>query len=118
MINLDMYGPYRFSVNEIDCVVQHVSPGNYALGYMKNPSTFVIQYVGRSDTDVAQRLKQHIWNGESYSHFKFSYANLPTDAYYKECKNYHDCDGSKFLNNRNHPDAPNGSWLVCPICRK
>jgi hypothetical protein len=57
---LDMNGSYPLSHDTIDQMVSRTSPGNYALGYMDG-STFMVFYVGRSDSDVKRRL--HGWVG-------------------------------------------------------
>jgi hypothetical protein len=60
MRSLEMNGSYPLSDEAIDEVLTRTSPGNYALGYMED-TTFVVFYVGRSDSDVRQRL--HDWVG-------------------------------------------------------
>jgi hypothetical protein len=57
---LDMNGSYALEDRVIDSVVGRSSPGNYALGYLED-DTFVVFYVGRSDSDVGRRL--HEWVG-------------------------------------------------------
>jgi hypothetical protein len=58
MGSLEMSGSYPLSHDAIDEMVSRTSPGNYALGYMDG-TTFTVFYVGRSDSDVKQRL--HDW---------------------------------------------------------
>ncbi len=60
MRSLEMNGSYPLSDEAIDEVVTQTSAGNYALGYMDG-DTFDVFYVGRSDSDVRQRL--HEWVG-------------------------------------------------------
>jgi hypothetical protein len=60
MLSLEMSGSYPLSDEAIDEVLTRTSPGNYALGYMDG-GTFNVFYVGRSDSDVRQRL--HEWVG-------------------------------------------------------
>jgi hypothetical protein len=60
MRSLEMSGPYPLSDAAIDRALVRTSPGNYALGYMDG-DTFKVFYVGRSDSDVRQRL--HEWVG-------------------------------------------------------
>ena len=60
MRSLEMSGSYPLSDEAIDEALKRTSPGNYALGYM-NGDTFNVFYVGRSDSDVRQRL--HEWVG-------------------------------------------------------
>lgn len=120
MSSLGMNGPFDFNRNTIDQEVSCTEPGNYALGYVNDENTFIVRYVGRSDSDVNSRLKSHLNDPESYSSFKFSYATSPKEAYEKECRNYHDFGGPEGkLNNEIHPDQPNypKTWK-CPVCGK
>jgi hypothetical protein len=54
-----MHGAYALTHVAIDQVVRRTSPGNYALGYMDGV-TFVVFYVGRSDSDVRQSLRHWV----------------------------------------------------------
>jgi hypothetical protein len=58
--SLEMSGSYPLSDEAIDEALTRTSPGNYALGYM-DCDTFRVFYVGRSDSDVRERL--HEWVG-------------------------------------------------------
>ena len=102
MATLNMIGPYELTRSKINEVVTQTSPGNYALGYVNSENTFIVQYVGRSDSDVASRLRQHV--GEKYKRFKYSYATSPKAAFEKECINYHDFGESRLLDNSIDPD--------------
>lgn len=113
-IDLQMKGPYGLDATVIDAFVTKELIGNYALGYKGTNGVFIIKYVGRSDSDLNARLKDHI--GE-HDLFMFSYANNAKEAYNKECKNYHACECDKYLDNKIHPDRPKHSILLrCPIC--
>ncbi len=114
MATLGMEGPYSFTSSEIDRIVTRTSPGNYALGYTKDDGTFIVQYVGRSDSDVNQELKARL--ATKYSKFKYSYATSPKAAFEKECRNYHDFGGNKDLDNEIHPSRPAGADWECPSC--
>jgi hypothetical protein len=61
MQSLEMTGSYPLSDDSIDETLMRTSPGNYALGYMDG-DTFMVFYVGRSDSDLRQRL--HAWVGK------------------------------------------------------
>lgn len=113
MATLGMEGPYVFTSSEVDNVVTKISPGNYALGYTKDDGTFIVQYVGRSDSDVNRELKARLTT--KYSKFKYSYATSPKAAFEKECHNYHDFGGSA-LDNQIHPSRPGGTNWKCPVC--
>jgi len=117
MASLDMQGAYDFNSSEIDRVVTKTSFGNYALGHLEKlgeGETFIVEYVGRSDTDINKELKARL--SLKYSKFKFSYATSPKDAFEKECRNYHDFGGSDKLANKIHPDRPAGTDWKCPSC--
>jgi len=116
MAQLDMLGPYELTAETIDKIITKTSPGNYALGDVSN-STFYINYVGRSDSDLNDRLKSWIGKNDRYKRFKYSYAASPKDAFEKECKNYHDFSGDKGkLDNDKHPQRPEGTNWRCPLC--
>jgi hypothetical protein len=57
---LGMSGSYPLTHGAIDDAVVSRVPGNFALGY-EDGGTFLVFYVGRSDTDVRTRL--HEWVG-------------------------------------------------------
>lgn len=117
MANLDMQGPYQMSSSVIDQRIQPSKIGNYALGYLsKDNIHFIVCYIGRSDTDLKQRIKDHLNESPKYQLFKFSYANSQDEAFKKECINYHDFGGDKYLENKVHPDAPSGKGGICPVC--
>ena len=58
MRSLEMRGFYPLNDEAIDHELTQSSPGNYALGYMDG-DTFLVFYVGRSDSDVRDCL--HGW---------------------------------------------------------
>jgi len=115
MVLLGMKGPYKLTSDSIDEEVTETGPGNYGLGYARDDDTFIVKYVGRSDTDLNGRL--HDWIGK-YKSFKYSSATAtsPKAVFEKECRNYHDFGGSKGLDNSSHPDRPAGSGWKCPVC--
>lgn len=106
---------HEFTKETIKQVVTKTSPGNYALGHVdEEDGQLIVEYVGRADIDVANRIAQHL--GEPYKHFKFSYAASPKAAFLKECRNYHDFGENKRLKNKIHPDRPEGIDCKCPRC--
>lgn len=113
MANLGMTGPYELTKENIDNNVTRTSAGNYALTNSVVNGKFVVEYVGRSDSDVNARLKT--WVGK-YKHFKFTYASSPMNAFERECRNYHEFGESKSLNNSIHPDRPENTNWKCPLC--
>ncbi len=69
MRSLEMSGSYPLSDRAIDEALTRTSPGNYALGYMED-DTFKVFFVGRSDSDVRQRL--HEWVGMPSRYEKYA----------------------------------------------
>lgn len=113
MSSLDMKGPYPLTAEEIDKQIPVGRKGNYAYGRTKD-GTFYVSYVGRSDSDLNDRIRHGIGQ---YPEFKFSLAITAKAAYEKECKNYHDFGGPEGkLDNEIHPDKPDGKELECPYC--
>ena len=114
MASLDMqYGPYPFTAEGIQKIPVEESPGNYALGYLKE-SALVPKYVGRSDTDLLAELDSRLAWADKYSNFKCDYASSVKAAFDKECNNYHDFE--KQLDIERHPDRPDGTDYQCPRC--
>jgi len=107
MANLGMgESPIELTTENIDKHVDEKRIGNYGLGYPNpdDPRWLYVQYVGRSDTDLRKRLKDHVGN---YKHFKFCYLGSALDAWHYECQNYHDFPKSK-TDNDIHPARPKG----------
>jgi hypothetical protein len=77
MRSLEMSGSYPLSDEAIDEALTRTSPGNYALGYMDD-TTFVVFYVGRSDSDVRHRL--HEWVGAPSRYDRYAPASKATWA--------------------------------------
>lgn len=114
MPNTGLNGPYQLSLEKIDRVVTKTLPGTYVLERKDSPNSFVVNYVGRSDDDINDRLKN--WVGvKGYKRFKFSYFDSPKAAFEKECEIYHDFGEDK-LDNEIHPDCPNDEYWRCPVC--
>lgn len=122
MASLGMGISHPLIAEKIDEVVLPERIGNYAYGYLNNLGRFVVRYVGRSDSDLCERLKHGIADMEMdpsrrYECFKFSYAESAREAYEKECHNYHDFGGDQgLLCNEIHPAKPEDYDGFCPIC--
>lgn len=114
MPDLNMpYGPFDLTNEEIDNRVKKGCIGNYAYGYTEGEA-FYVMYVGRSDDDLNARIKHGVGK---YKKFMFSYAPTTKAAFEKECKNWHDFGGLKGgLDNKMHPDKPDGTDYECPYC--
>ncbi len=110
MASSGLKGSFALTDEKIDEEVTKTSPGAYALGYTSG-ATFHIEYVGRSDTDVNDRL--HDWAGK-YKRFKYDYFSSAKAAFEKECNLYHDFDPA---DNKVHPARPQKTSWTCPRCR-
>lgn len=98
---------------EVAKAVTKIAPGAYALGHLNN-KRFCVEYVGRSDFDVGDRLTDHIGQ---YERFKFDYCSSAKVAFERECHLWHDFGGPKGdPDNDIHPARPNGSSWACPRC--
>ena len=109
---------YEMNKDVIETVLKDGLIGNYALGNKSVNGSFVVHYVGRSDTDLKQRLLQHLTDNNPYPFFKFYVAESVKEAYLKECKNFHDFGAEKYLDNKVHPAKPEGLKISCPYCGK
>lgn len=112
MPSLGLKGPYDLDLKTIDKVVKKRSPGNFAIGGEASSGRFSVHFVGRSDTDVASAIKE--WVGKTDKpYFKFDYSSSPTEAFKRECENYHD-----FMPDANteHPKRIESSKWKCPRC--
>ncbi len=102
-----MAGPFVLSSNNISTQASNTSPGAYIL----SRDGINVNYVGRSDNDLAGRLRS--WVDQGYSHFWFEYASSSLQAFNLECNWYHTY---RNLDNTVHPARPaNTSWQ-CPRC--
>ena len=113
MASLNMNGPYPLTKEEIDKRITKISACNYAYGHTNDKGSFVVEYVGRADSDLNDRIKHGIGQ---YKEFKYSYAQSAKEAYEKECKNFHDFGEDKKLDNKYHPDKPDNKDYSCPVC--
>jgi hypothetical protein len=110
MASTGLGGPYALTDEVINRVVSRTSPGAYAVGHVDtNDNTFYVEYVGRSDDDVNNRLHRHVGN---YSSFKFGYFSTKKAAFEKECRLYHDFNPP---DNKVHPARPAGTDYSCPV---
>lgn len=114
-----LHGSFELDREEIARVVSGVGPGAYALGYRRelaSGTSFIVQYVGRSDTDLARRLGEHA-DEAAYMRFKYGFLGSSLEAFQKESFLFHEYGEEKILDNKVHPRRPiNSSWK-CPFCQ-
>lgn len=71
-------------------------------------------YIGRSDTDVRQRLLRHCADQRG-AYFTYDVHPNATNAYDVECALFHIL--APMLSNRIHPDRPNFHEGTCVFCQ-
>lgn len=109
MASTGLNGPYVLTTEKIDDIITKKSPGTYALGRTDKEGFFRISRVGRSDSDVNGRLKNHVGD---YDRFKYGYSASAWAAFEKECTLYHDFTPP---DNHIHPARPEGTSWKCPV---
>lgn len=106
---------YNFDAMSVKAHVEQKRFGTYILGDSAD-GYFFPKYVGRSDTCLRRRLLTHNHFGD-YPYYIFVYEESPKLAFFDECKWWHDCQISGIeLDNKIHPDSPDGENLSCPYC--
>lgn len=101
---------YPLELRVIQRVVTRPSPGVYTL---RRTPDGPVRYVGRSDVDLAERLRRHAREAE-YSYFEFEYAPSARAAFEAECALFHRHEST--LENAIHPARPPGTDWHCPRC--
>jgi len=104
-----MNGPYSLNLQTIS----KIAPANSLGAYILSKDGKVAHYVGRSDSDLANRLGQHASDYQNYTHFWFETVGSPKAAFELECQWWHKY---KPDDNDNHPDQPNNINCQCPVC--
>jgi hypothetical protein len=111
MASTGLLGPFRLTFDQINDSIPRVAPGAYALGHTDPRGKFYVDYVGRADANVREKLHEFIG---SATMFKYSCVPSAEAAFMKECELYHEF---KPPGNRMHPDRPKGTSWECPRCR-
>jgi hypothetical protein len=107
----NLTGPHRLSFDDVHAVTRSGAPGVFALGFCGQGGVFFVNYVGRSDSDVRQRLLDFIGSDNA---FKFNQVGSAKEAFMHECELYHSL---RPRGNRLHPSRPRLSGWTCPKCR-
>ena len=115
ILRVAMRGKFALNSASIDAQVP-ATPGAYVLVNSNNNAV----YVGRSDSDLNARLKNHLpeceenaWIRRSFpTDFYFDATSSSQEAYRLECDWFH-----KYRPNCNsaHPAKLSNSW-ACPVC--
>jgi hypothetical protein len=106
-----LWGPFPLTYDGIGDAVCYRSAGVFALGHIDMKGRFCVHHVGRSDTSVAERLRDFIGSDLL---FKFGYFPSSKEAFVKECSLFHDFTPP---GNAVHPGRPSGTDWECPRCR-
>ena len=103
----------------MDSIVDIFVPSTIHYGvYVITNSQNTILYVGRSDTNLQRRIKEHIGEKIDYNKFYYEEASSKKEAYEKECYLWHQYYPR---DNDIHPDYPDDMrYLKCPVstCKK
>lgn len=114
MARTNLFGPHTLDKSIMDLIVRGKGPGAYALE-RRAGNSFTVNYVGRSDDDLNQRLKQ--WCGDRYKRFKYAFFETAKASFNKECQIWHDFGGTnRKLDNEKHPERSAGKDWQCPVC--
>ena len=101
------------TINEM---VAREVPGTFAAGYICG-SDFIVCYVGRSDLDLNRELKKWVFYRSDCLFFKFLITTTAQEAFLKECRCFHDFNGTSGLKNTSHPMPVKDSGWKCPVCK-
>lgn len=110
-LGFDLIGPISLDARSIDNNILSGMPGVYLLGEPHQQGGVAVRYAGRSDEDLAGRLKQQ---AGYHSHFVYAYARSTSEAYMMECALYH--EWPQDLKGQIHPARPTGSLTRCHRC--
>lgn len=108
-----MAGPFVLSSDVVRDVIGKAECGWYWLGRELNNGVPQVNYVGRSDHDLASRILAL----REYE-YRFFWAHITStvhDAFNGECRDWHKF-GRDMLDNKIHPDEPDGHKYICPEC--
>lgn len=111
MSSTGLLGPFRLAYDDITNAIPRVAPGAFVLGHKGPDGRFYVDYVGRADRDIRDRLLQLIGSGNL---FKYRCLTSMEAAFHAECDLFHDFQPP---GNRMHPDRPAGTNFECPRCR-
>jgi hypothetical protein len=75
-----------------------------------------IHFVGRSDENLRDEIAQHMADG--YTHFQWVKLPWVKETYEMHCRLFHLAGGVKKLDNKDHPEPPNGKSWLCQMSVK
>ena len=74
-----------------------------------------VEYVGRSDSDIAQDIKDGANRFRGMQYFWYEVCSSLKEAHKRECELYHQYTERSPLLNARHPAAPNDEQWRCPV---
>ena len=104
---------------ESDTIAQNVARkliGNYWLGDFSSDGSLYVRYIGRSDTCLRRRLKEHSGKAK-YEAFVFRESEQIKEAFDIECREWHMLNSLGQLDNQIHPDSPSKLPYKCAYCK-
>lgn len=111
MTSTGLLGPFRLAYDDITDSIPRVAPGAFVLGHKGPDGRFYVDYVGRADQDIRDKLLQLIGSGNL---FKYRCSTTSEAAFHAECELFHTFQPP---GNRMHPDRKAGTNWECPRCR-
>lgn len=111
MASSGLFGPYALDNDTLDNVLKGTGPGAYLLGEPAPNGEVYVDYTGRADSDLKDRLRDHVGTATL---FKYGFFKTAEAAYLAECRLFHDFNPPR---NTIHPAAPKGTLTTCPYCR-
>ncbi len=106
-----MRGPYLLRPSQVDLTVPCRVGGVYCLGKDRKH----VKYVGRAERNLRTTIKGH-W--KQYEFFWYEPALSPRECFVNHCHHYHAHIGNGGLDEAEHPSAPPGVEVKCPVCGK
>jgi hypothetical protein len=102
----------RYKSDDLSAVDPNREFGVYILTNGNN----MVDYVGRSDTNLKRRLRGTIAAQPGCKYYWFSYETSMRNAYLKECRLYHKyrLDDPEIGYNQMHPGVPTDANWRCP----
>lgn len=112
MATPEFKGPFLLTAEKVSIAVaaSKAWPGTYMLGHTDDDGTFVVETIGRSDSNVKETLKAH---AGQYQRFAFQYCATAKAAFERECDLYHELMAER---GDPHPTRLEGSYWKCPHC--
>ena len=104
---------YVLNKNNVTKHVMRARIGTYILGEFDRANRFIRRYIGRSTTQLHERLSRHA-SAQQWPAFQVHYWTTVEEVFQMECLLWH--QNRDTIVNKRHPDSPRGLNLTCPYC--